>query len=153
MYISSSFGIENDELVLDAVLISGTPCLHDLKHVSGNFVVIMDADLSHHPKYPPSLMETRGSIVTETSYVKGGGLHGWNVKRKLTSRGGNVVVQTLLWPALSDLTGSFRLESLFVDRVYGSSKPGGSEIVGYRCERIMQYAKLSIARIWRIFWL
>ncbi|GAB2289293.1 Dolichol-phosphate mannosyltransferase subunit 1 [Dionaea muscipula] len=120
--------------------------------------------------------------------------------RKLTSRGANVLAQTLLWPGASDLTGSFRyiiglirdiaalpahivtdhakyisnipfcrlyekpvLEDLinscvskgyvfqmeivvrasrkgyhieevpitFVDRVYGSSKLGGSEIVDY----------------------
>ncbi|KAG5542777.1 hypothetical protein RHGRI_015778 [Rhododendron griersonianum] len=154
MYIISSICNENDELVLDAVLISGTPYVHGLKHVSGNFVVIMDADLSHYltctmqccssltimlriskmqpiqvqikghvndvtkyvlfpqPKYLPSLMETGGSIVTETSYVKGGGLHGWNLKRKLTRRGGNVLALTLLWPALSDLNGSFRFTEL-----------------------------------------
>ncbi|XP_058220559.1 dolichol-phosphate mannosyltransferase subunit 1-like [Rhododendron vialii] len=54
-------------------------------------------------------LETGGTIVTGTSYVKGGGVHGWNLKRELTGRGGNVLAQTLLWPALSDLTGSFRL--------------------------------------------
>ncbi|XP_058220560.1 dolichol-phosphate mannosyltransferase subunit 1-like [Rhododendron vialii] len=44
-------------------------------------------------------METGGSIVTGTRCVKGGGVHGWILKRKLTSK----------WPALSGLTGSFRL--------------------------------------------
>lgn len=53
-------------------------------------------------------METGASIVTGTRYVKGGGVHGWNLKRKLTSRGANVLAQTLLWPGVSDLTGSFR---------------------------------------------
>lgn len=151
----------------------GTAYVHGLKHASGNFVVIMDADLSHHPKYLPSLikkqMETGASIVTGTRYVKDGGVHGWNLKRKLTSRGANVLAQTLLWPGVSDLTGSFRLYGksvledvistcvskgyvfqmeiivrasrkgfhieevpiTFVDRVYGSSKLGGSEIVEY----------------------
>ncbi|XP_058199035.1 dolichol-phosphate mannosyltransferase subunit 1 isoform X2 [Rhododendron vialii] len=91
----------------------GTAYVHGLKHASGNFVVIMDADLSHHPKYLPSFikkqMETGASIVTGTRYIKGGGVHGWNLKRKLTSRGANVLAQTLLWPGVSDLTGSFRL--------------------------------------------
>ncbi|KAL8172168.1 hypothetical protein V2J09_023972 [Rumex salicifolius] len=151
----------------------GTAYVHGLKHASGNFVVIMDADLSHHPKYLPSFIkkqiETGASIVTGTRYVKGGGVHGWTLMRKLTSRGANVLAQTLLWPGVSDLTGSFRLykktvlEDLisscvskgyvfqmeiivratrkgyhieevpitFVDRVYGSSKLGGSEIVQY----------------------
>ncbi|GMP44484.1 hypothetical protein CsSME_00013400 [Camellia sinensis var. sinensis] len=66
----------------------GTAYVHGLKHASGNFVVIMDADLSHHPKYLPSFikkqMETSASIDTGTRYVKGGGVHGWNLMRKLT---------------------------------------------------------------------
>ncbi|KAK9946819.1 hypothetical protein M0R45_012262 [Rubus argutus] len=91
----------------------GTAYIHGLKHASGNFVIIMDADLSHHPKYLPSFikkqLETGASIVTGTRYVNGGGVHGWNLMRKLTSRGANVLAQTLLWPGASDLTGSFRL--------------------------------------------
>ncbi|QCD83476.1 dolichol-phosphate mannosyltransferase [Vigna unguiculata] len=91
----------------------GTAYIHGMKHASGNFVVIMDADLSHHPKYLPSFiskqLETGADIVTGTRYVKGGGVHGWNLMRKLTSRGANVLAQTLLWPGVSDLTGSFRL--------------------------------------------
>ncbi|KAJ0965872.1 hypothetical protein J5N97_027010 [Dioscorea zingiberensis] len=151
----------------------GTAYYHGLKHASGNFVIIMDADLSHHPKYIPSFirkqLETGASIVTGTRYVSGGGVHGWNLMRKLTSRGANVLAHTLLWPGVSDLTGSFRLyrksvledvitscvskgyvfqmemivrasrkgyhiEEVpisFVDRVYGSSKLGGSEIMEY----------------------
>lgn len=91
----------------------GTAYIHGLKHASGNFVVIMDADLSHHPKYLPSFIrkqsETGADIVTGTRYVTGGGVHGWNLMRKLTSRGANVLAQTFLWPGVSDLTGSFRL--------------------------------------------
>ncbi|PNT70919.1 hypothetical protein BRADI_2g19800v3 [Brachypodium distachyon] len=159
----------------------GTAYLHGLKHATGDFVVIMDADLSHHvqfftfsyPKYLPSFIrkqkETGADIVTGTRYVNNGGVHGWNLMRKLTSRGANVLAQTLLQPGASDLTGSFRLykrsvlEDLisscvskgyvfqmemivratrknyhieevpitFVDRVFGISKLGGSEIVGY----------------------
>ncbi|KAG6438208.1 hypothetical protein SASPL_103145 [Salvia splendens] len=84
----------------------GTAYVHGLKYATGNFVVIMDADLSHHVR---KQMETGASIVTGTRYVKGGGVHGWNLMRKLTSRGANVLAQTFLWPGVSDLTGSFRL--------------------------------------------
>ncbi|MCO5609438.1 hypothetical protein L7F22_063664 [Adiantum nelumboides] len=151
----------------------GTAYVHGLKHASGDFVIIMDADLSHHPKYLPAFIrkqeETGADIVTGTRYVKGGGVHGWDLRRKLTSRGANVLAQTLLWPGVSDLTGSFRLYKkgvfkelvgacvskgyafqmelivrasrkgckieevpiTFVDRVYGISKLGGSEIIQY----------------------
>ncbi|CAL5383352.1 unnamed protein product [Camellia sinensis] len=121
------------------------------------------------PSFIKKQMETSASIVTGTRYVKGGGVHGWNLMCKLTSRGANVLAHTLLWPGVSDLTGSFRLYRksvledvisscfskgyvfqmemivrasrkgyhieevpiTFVDRVYGSSKLGGSEIVEY----------------------
>ncbi|KAG1331387.1 putative Dolichol-phosphate mannosyltransferase subunit 1 [Cocos nucifera] len=53
--------------------------------------------------------ETGANIVTGTRYVRNGGVHGWNLMRKLTSRGANVLAQALLWPGVSDLTGSFRL--------------------------------------------
>lgn len=53
-------------------------------------------------------METGADIVTGTRYVRGGGVHGWTLMRKLTSRGANVLAHTLLWPGVSDLTGSFR---------------------------------------------
>jgi hypothetical protein len=36
------------ELALMCIQISGTAYSHGLKHASGNFVIIMDADLSHH---------------------------------------------------------------------------------------------------------
>jgi dolichol-phosphate mannosyltransferase len=40
-------------------------------------------------------------------------VHGWNLMRKLTSRGANVLAQTLLWPGVSDLTGSFRYRTWY----------------------------------------
>jgi len=108
-------------------------------------------------------------IVTGTRYSGSGGVYGWDFYRKLVSRGANYLTQFLLWPGVSDLTGSFRLyrkevlENLvsncvskgyvfqmemvirarqfnytigevpitFVDRVYGQSKLGGSEIVQF----------------------
>lgn len=73
----------------------------------------MDADLSHHPKYIPTMIakqkETGVDIVSGTRYKPEGGVYGWNFKRKLTSRGANTLAQALLNPGVSDLTGSFRL--------------------------------------------
>ncbi|KAI3915362.1 hypothetical protein MKX01_035621 [Papaver californicum] len=45
----------------------GTAYIHGLKHASGNFVVIMDADLSHHVIYGSSKLG--GSEIVE--YLKG----------------------------------------------------------------------------------
>jgi Glycosyl transferase family 2. len=133
----------------------------------------MDADFSHHPEAIPELIAKQRSedfdIVTGTRYAGNGGVYGWDLKRKLVSRGANFLAATTLRPNVSDLTGSFRLykkpalakiievtkskgyvfqmemmvraRSLglkigevpinFVDRLYGESKLGGDEIVGY----------------------
>lgn len=148
----------------------GTAYIHGIKHATGNFVLILDADLSHHPKYIPQFIELQKrenlDIVSGTRYRGDGGVYGWDFKRKLISRGANYLSQILLRPGASDLTGSFRLyrkdvlaklisqcvskgyvfqmEMLvrarqnnytigevpitFVDRVYGQSKLGGTEI-------------------------
>lgn len=47
-------------------------------------------------------------IVSGTRYIQGGGVYGWDFKRKLVSRGANFLTQFLLRPGASDLTGSFR---------------------------------------------
>jgi dolichol-phosphate mannosyltransferase len=155
----------------------GTAYVHGLQFVTGNYVIIMDADFSHHPKYIPKMIEiqkeSNADIVTGTRYAKRGdlkgGVYGWDLIRKFTSRGANLIADTMLMPGVSDLTGSFRLykksvlekvitstESkgysfqmemivrakalgykveecpiTFVDRLYGDSKLGGDEIVGY----------------------
>ena len=91
----------------------GTAYIHGLAHATGDFVVIMDADLSHHPRaIPEFIAETAGGnfdVVTGTRYVPGGGVHGWDTRRKLTSRVANYLAHVLLNPGVSDLTGSFRL--------------------------------------------
>ncbi|KAK6461940.1 dolichol-P-mannose synthesis [Scheffersomyces coipomensis] len=151
----------------------GTAYVHGLQFVTGNFVIIMDADFSHHPEAIPELIAKQKTedfdIVTGTRYAGDGGVYGWDLKRKLVSRGANFLAATVLRPNVSDLTGSFRLykkdvltkiievtkskgyvfqmemmvraRSLgfkigevpinFVDRLYGESKLGGDEIVGY----------------------
>ena len=151
----------------------GTAYIHGLEYSKGDFVIIMDADLSHHPKFIPQFIqkqeETGSDIVTGTRYAASSGVYGWDFKRKLISRGANYLTQILLRPGVSDLTGSFRLYRrsvlqklvssciskgyifqmemivrarqfdfkisevpiTFVDRFYGQSKLGGSEIIQF----------------------
>lgn len=85
--------------------------------MTGNYVIIMDADFSHHPKFISQMiakqktLSTNGGydIVTGTRYAGDGGVFGWDLKRKLVSRGANLFADTVLRPGVSDLTGSFRL--------------------------------------------
>ncbi|KAI9702297.1 MAG: dolichol-P-mannose synthesis [Bogoriella megaspora] len=91
----------------------GTAYIHGLQFATGNFVIIMDADFSHHPKFIPKMIEKQATndydIVTGTRYAGDGGVYGWDLKRKVISRGANLFADTLLRPGVSDLTGSFRL--------------------------------------------
>jgi len=108
----------------------GTAYIHGLTFCSGDFVIIMDADFSHHPKFLPQFIRLKKAhnldIVTGTRYsststphladAKPGGVHGWDLRRKLVSRGANFLASTVLNPGVSDLTGSFRLYRLPVLR-------------------------------------
>jgi dolichol-phosphate mannosyltransferase len=76
----------------------GTAYVHGLLHASGEFVLIMDADMSHHPKAIPEFIakqrEGDFDVVTGTRYVPGGGVHGkweerlcmWNPPLSLPSK-------------------------------------------------------------------
>ncbi|KAI0297486.1 glycosyltransferase family 2 protein [Multifurca ochricompacta] len=108
----------------------GTAYIHGLNFCTGDFVIIMDADFSHHPKFIPQFIRLQQAhnldIVTGTRYRKDanppmsgtepGGVHGWDLKRKFVSRGANFLADTVLNPGVSDLTGSFRLYKIAVLR-------------------------------------
>ncbi|RFU26546.1 Dolichyl-phosphate beta-D-mannosyltransferase, partial [Scytalidium lignicola] len=92
----------------------GTAYIHGLKFATSNFVIIMDADFSHHPKFIPEMIRVQATkdydIITGTRYAgQGAGVFGWDLKRKLVSKGANIFADTVLRPGVSDLTGSFRL--------------------------------------------
>ena len=46
-----------------------------------------------------------------------GGVHGWDLKRKMVSRGANFLADSVLNPGVSDLTGSFRSVPIYVANV------------------------------------
>lgn len=161
----------------------GSAYLHGAEQATGDFIIILDADMSHHPKFIPDFiktqLETGCDIVSGTRYVRDGGVYGWNLRRKLVSRVANYLAQIMLRPGVSDLTGSFRLYSTeafrrimkemqatgfvfqmevivrakrmgldvrevpitFVDRLFGSSKMGTSEILQY------------LEQLWKLAWL
>ncbi|KAI1305145.1 dolichol-P-mannose synthesis [Mortierella claussenii] len=91
----------------------GTAYVHGIQHATGDFIFILDADMSHHPKFIPEMIRLQQSknldVVTGTRYAGNGGVYGWDLKRKIISRGANYLATVLLRPGVSDLTGSFRL--------------------------------------------
>ncbi|KAK5652080.1 hypothetical protein OQA88_10856 [Cercophora sp. LCS_1] len=108
----------------------GTAYVHGLKYAKGNYIIIMDADFSHHPKFIPQMIakmkEGDYDIVTGTRYAGDGGVYGWDLKRKLTSKGANIFADTVLRPGVSDLTGSFRLyKRPVLERLFESTDARG----------------------------
>ena len=104
--------------------------MHGLNFVTGNFVIIMDADFSHHPSAIPKFIqlqkESNADIVTGTRYRGNGGVHGWDLKRKFVSRGANLFADTVLRPGVSDLTGSYRLyKKAVLEKVIKSTESKG----------------------------
>jgi dolichol-phosphate mannosyltransferase len=105
----------------------GSAYMDGLKKCRGDFVFLMDADMSHHPKHMVEFIAKQKSsdadIVTGTRYALGGGVAGWDLRRVVTSRGANLLANLLLTPGISDLTGSFRLyKKAVLERLMSSVK-------------------------------
>jgi dolichol-phosphate mannosyltransferase len=79
------------------------------------YVVNVDADFSHHPRYLPALiagMDRPGQkpvdVMIGSRYVRGGGVQNWPLKRRLMSRGVNLYARWLLWLSPKDCSGGYR---------------------------------------------
>ena len=93
------------------------------------YVIEMDADFSHDPKYLPRLLDEAmngADLVLGSRYVDGGGTVNWGVGRKVISRGGSLYARTILGVGIRDLTGGFKcfnrrvLEGINLDSVQSS---------------------------------
>jgi len=70
--------------------------------VSGNIVVVMDADLQHPPEVIPALVKAiqgRADIAVASRYIPGGGNAGWSKLRQITSSGAVFLAHLLLPPS------------------------------------------------------
>ncbi len=75
-----------------------------------DFVVQMDADLSHPPSLVPEMLAalTRCDVVAGSRYTQGGGLDpSWPLRRRLLSRAANAYLRTVLGIPVSDVTTGF----------------------------------------------
>jgi dolichol-phosphate mannosyltransferase len=85
----------------------------------------MDADFSHPPWDLPRLCAASldADLVLGSRYVKGGSTIGWDLKRRMLSRGANLYARTILTTGVRDMTG------------------------GFRCYRVQALAKLDLSRV------
>lgn len=94
-----------------------------------DFIIEMDADFSHDPKYLPKLIDTardEADVAVGSRYVEGGGTVNWGIGRQIISRGGSMYVRTILGVPLRDTTAGFKcfnrrvLEGINLDEVQSS---------------------------------
>ena len=83
--------------------------LYGIEH-GYEFLINMDADFSHPPRFLPALMQAipEQDVVIASRYVAGGGVAGWTLSRKLMSRLINTYARWSLGLRTKDNSGSFR---------------------------------------------
>jgi len=83
---------------------------HALTLPDVEFIVQMDADLSHDPVDLPRLLEAtrEADLAIGSRYVPGGATEGWDTRRRLLSKWGNAYVRLALGIPVHDVTAGFR---------------------------------------------
>ncbi len=124
----------------------GTATLAGFRYAIDNgfeFVVNLDADFSHNPKYIPDLIRlmSQCDVAIGSRYVQGGGVAGWTRGRKLMSQSINVWARLCLGLPTQDNSGSFRCYrvSKLAEIDWSLTMAKGyafQEEVLYRCQRV-----------------
>ncbi len=93
------------------------------------FILTMDADFSHHPRYIPAMVEMARDgydLVIGSRYVPGGGTPDFPLQRILLSHGANAFARFMLGLQAHDTTAGFRcyrrhvLESLPLGAIFSN---------------------------------
>jgi len=107
------------------------------------YVLEMDADFSHDPRYLPRLLdEAMGGtdLVLGSRYVEGGGTVNWGPARRAISRGGSLYARSILGVQIRDLTGGFKC---FRRAVLEAIDLGGVKSSGYAFQIELTYRALK----------
>jgi glycosyltransferase involved in cell wall biosynthesis len=108
-----------------------------------DYILTMDADFSHNPRYIPAMLEKAQSgydLVIGSRYVRGGGTRDCTLPRKVLSWGANSFARVMLGLRARDATAGFRcyrrevLESVGLDKIRSSGYSFLIEML-YRTQR------------------
>jgi dolichol-phosphate mannosyltransferase len=103
-----------------------------------DFIVQMDADWSHDPKYLRKMLKLAetADFVIGSRYVTGGGTLNWGLSRKLLSKFGSSYCRLVLGVNIADFTGGFNGWS---ERVLRKINLDGIRSDGYSFQIEMKY--------------
>lgn len=89
----------------------GSAVMEGFAQSRGDYIVMMDADLSHRPEDLEKLVQaaSEGQIVIGSRYISGGQICGWSPFRHLSSRVAIWIARLLLGLKARDLTSGFAL--------------------------------------------
>ena len=147
-----------------------------------SYVIEMDADFSHPPRYLPKLLDEAmngADLVLGSRYVDGGSTVNWGAVRRFVSKGGSFYARTILGIGIRDLTGGFKcfnrrvLQALELEHVKSTGYAFQIELTyrairkGFRVEEIpivfedrrVGQSKMSrkivleaLAMVWKLRW-
>jgi dolichol-phosphate mannosyltransferase len=106
-----------------------------------DFLLNMDADFSHPPRYIPALLAgmQRKDVMIGSRYVPGGGTENWPIVRETISRGVNGLVRFFFRMGVRDASGAYRcyrvskLNDVRFDRMVSRGYSFQQEML-YRCK-------------------
>ncbi len=89
----------------------GGAILKGLRAANGEFIVTMDADISHDPEDIEGMLKAmRGKdVVLGSRYLPGARVEKMSLKRLIVSKGANLLTKLLLGLEARDLTNNFRI--------------------------------------------
>ncbi|MCI0359333.1 MAG: polyprenol monophosphomannose synthase [Planctomycetaceae bacterium] len=75
-----------------------------------DYVLNMDADFSHHPRYIPALLDAmeQADVAIGSRYCPGGGVRDWPFQRRFMSWAVNTYARLMLGLSARDTSGAFR---------------------------------------------
>ncbi len=140
-----------------------------------DYIVHMDADLSHAPEYIPGFLEDLGhaDVVVGSRYVEGGGSEEeWGLRRRVLSMIGNAGIRAVTGIRTRDVTSGFKgfrrdvLESLDMTEfrckgfAFLPEETSACQRLGYRvvehpivfAQRVSGESKLSAAIVLEAIW-
>lgn len=119
-------------MVREGKLGLGSAILDGFKAAEGDYLLMVDADLSHRPEDIKRLIDSRkkADIVIGSRYIKGGKIVGWPVKRKIISRAAIWLVKLFFDLSVKDPVSGFALyKKETLERLDGNLKPSGYKLL------------------------
>jgi len=112
-YDNIILSVRPKKLGLGTAIITAFRSILSLKN-QPEYIITMDADYSHNPRYIPKLIDVARSgydLVIGSRYCEGGRIIGWHFMRRLVSRVANLIASTVVGTRIHDYTSGLRCYS------------------------------------------